>query len=954
MRNKEKISQLSKFANNLIFQAIIEFSLEFPTANPSLSLLLLDMFENIEYPKKIFFEISKNIECKSLLQFCRTFSVLNDDDLQIIDYIQSDKFFFQGPVFGKKSKDIIMENARKEKKEKKTAIIEELKMEKARNIQTIYDLNQELSLLKQKIESIEINKIILPPEIPEINKNKVCIELAHQYPILYCMINKFLKRPTSEEYYKFCSLIHLLNSKAYKKMCDFLPLLSISSCYYFLSPIKYSIKDLFLDHECIPNLISKFYQGIISFNEQHKAEKPILVTLGGDAASLKNFTKSKSVALYVFEMLPLMKYYPPCVVHVTQTRNGSSPKYIIDKFQKIRQILNKHNFIVKFQATDGDVSFDQTHRTFFQDKIEPILEKPFSEIIDEINKGEYIPVSDLFHILKCARSRIIQHLLLIDPETCRCVNTALFADAVQLGPVFSDKGKPGAMKDGYALAIFSWYSFVKCLEKGRFDAAFFILPYLLLIEAFRSPLLSNETRQDFLSYAFEIFKMHLKKIRNVGNNSVFKQRYSSKSLGVLFSDEISIIRILNTIVALSIAVKYYPDNLATQRVSTHDIELFFGSMRILSFYDNDYDNAVRVAAEAIIARQFSNDLHSPIKINKRENEAGFTLTNEINSLKNIDFDGLFLANTLSDLMNGKTVNDEILNRVEIMINNYTNLIISSKQYKTIRIPNLMRGTLPSHRYNVINYSLSVIPIPKFESTFDFYLKDKRFKKNVQKLSINEWCMKLCASLHGIDHKTSQSKFKIPFKYNLDDENDVEKLVNYLVNPLLQSKEYAEILKLKNNIDEQKNKKNIIFSFDLYDYAWENIINGKDLSDNSNDHSNPINQTSENNDDLISDTVLQNLNNTKQFKQTISTAENPKEVIKKAAKKAFIATLKKAMKTFIQIFREMSKEEFVSKFGTNLSQNILSSCRPPKNDQVVEDEHLNAINNYILENDDTIE
>ena len=29
--------------------------------------------------------------------------------------------------------------------------------------------------------------------------------------------------------------------------------------------------------------------------------------------------------------------------------------------------------------------------------------------------------------------------------------------------------------------------------------------------------------------------------------------------------------------------------------------------------------------------------------------------------------------------------------------------------------------------------------------------------------------------------------------------------------------YAEILKLKNNIDEQKNKKNIIFSFDLYSF-----------------------------------------------------------------------------------------------------------------------------------------
>ena len=72
---------------------------------------------------------------------------------------------------------------------------------------------------------------------------------------------------------------------------------------------------------------------------------------------------------------------------------------LIDKFQKIRQILNKHNFIVKFQATDGDVSFDQTHRTFFQDKIEPILEKPFSEIIDEINQTLYAIIF-LAHIFK--------------------------------------------------------------------------------------------------------------------------------------------------------------------------------------------------------------------------------------------------------------------------------------------------------------------------------------------------------------------------------------------------------------------------------------------------------------------------------------------------------------------------------------------------------------------------
>lgn len=76
---------------------------------------------------------------------------------------------------------------------------------------------------------------------------------------------------------------------------------------------------------------------------------------------------------------------------------------------------------------------------------------------------------------------------------------------------------------------------------------------------------------------------------------------------------------------------------------------------------------------------------------------------------------VFLANTLSNLKNVKIVNDD----------NYTNLIVSNKRYKTIRIPNLIGDILPFHRYNVINYSLSVIPIPKFESTFDFLFKRQK-------------------------------------------------------------------------------------------------------------------------------------------------------------------------------------------------------------------------------------
>lgn len=133
---------------------------------------------------------------------------------------------------------------------------------------------------------------------------------------------------------------------------------------------------------------------------------------------------------------------------------------------------------------------------------------------------------------------------------------SLFAAALQLDPVFDDRGLSGVMKDGYVMSIFSWSSFVKVMDKGRFDAAFYIFPYMLLLEVFRLPLLLIKTRLDFLSCSFNVFRNHLLKIREVGHNSMFKQRFTSKFLGVLFGDEIFLIRILSTIISLVVGLKY--------------------------------------------------------------------------------------------------------------------------------------------------------------------------------------------------------------------------------------------------------------------------------------------------------------------------------------------------------------------------------------------------------------
>ena len=58
----------------------------------------------------------------------------------------------------------------------------------------------------------------------------------------------------------------------------------------------------------------------------------------------------------------------------------------------------------------------------------------------------------------------------------------------------------------------------------------------------------------------------------------------------------------------------------------------------------------------------------------------------------------------------------------------SNLIKENVQYQTVRILHIMKGLLPSHRYILINYHLSVLPIPKVESTFDFIDKIQNLRR----------------------------------------------------------------------------------------------------------------------------------------------------------------------------------------------------------------------------------
>lgn len=134
-------------------------------------------------------------------------------------------------------------------------------------------------------------------------------------------------------------------------------------------------------------------------------------------------------------------------------------------------------------STDGDVAFDFRYKNSLS-QIEELLFSDSNSFRDKIMiiKGiAHIPVGDPLHILINGRSHILNHLLLVDPQSLKIVNIELFQKVTEIKNAINDKTSIGAMKDSYAFEIFSWDTFNKLISNSCFDSAFYILPFTFLI-----------------------------------------------------------------------------------------------------------------------------------------------------------------------------------------------------------------------------------------------------------------------------------------------------------------------------------------------------------------------------------------------------------------------------------------------------------------------------------------
>ena len=376
-------------------------------------------------------------------------------------------------------------------------------------------------------------------------------------------------------------------------MRNYIPLPHETTIRKYIYPDIIKFITYLFDSNCINNVLDEFI-----------SNEPMNATLVVDAASFKAVTGEKILekfphlksiipdhiynSIFVFYLEPINLNKKPFPVHVDLKENGFASDLTLQCIKEIISKLESKKIIIDFICTDGDHKYDDLHENFF-DIIFHLHKANFSfiEIVALLSetKMNNFPLSDLLHLLKNLRSALIFYGVEIDNAKSACVlpeNLNLYF----LGKAISDKTSHGKMKDNYPFMIFSSSTIEKAIQNNDWNFVFYALPFNLIINAVRNPYLSFELRKYNLETAFYFMINYLYQM----NDSI------SPPLS-----RIGIIRMINTIIGITIALEKY-DFVHLGHLSSHPVENYFGALRIACNYDHSLANIFRGIGKSIFIR----------------------------------------------------------------------------------------------------------------------------------------------------------------------------------------------------------------------------------------------------------------------------------------------------------------------------------------------------------------
>lgn len=293
---------------------------------------------------------------------------------------------------------------------------------------------------------------------------------------------------------------------------------------------------------------------------------------------------------FIFQLIPLKSGLSPFVIHLMPAKHGSCTQEVKTRITKIADICSVYNVQIRFFSVDGDNGYNEMFKNFFQEHIQNLVTRhyDFFSIVETVaiacaEKSIYIPVTDLLHFVKNARSRFIDHRIIVSTDNqASYTNYDDVIKILDLGLPITDTSQLGRMRDHYPIELFRFINVSKLLEANHIFDAFYFFTNSLLLSIIRAPFYELSFRVRLLEITWHIFHHIYLQLTNLDvSRSGFslRKRYHQGTEFVTYSEELTIIRILCSIIGYGVAFTSYSDDLRTDALGTHPLENRIGQSR---------------------------------------------------------------------------------------------------------------------------------------------------------------------------------------------------------------------------------------------------------------------------------------------------------------------------------------------------------------------------------------
>lgn len=336
---------------------------------------------------------------------------------------------------------------------------------------------------------------------------------------------------------------------------------------------------------------------------------------------------------FIFVLIPLNNDIPCLTLHLAPATSGSANGKIIQTLKSLIELCSLYNIDVAYISADGDGAWNAKFHDMFtvMDSIKYTEIDSFS--LDVYNKCREenvpLPVTDLLHYLKGARSRYIDKNIVITSHDLSVTTNSEEANKIlELNMVLSDKSQIGRMRDFYAVELFQISNVRILLEKEHYADAFYYLPHAILLLVIRVPFFTFNFRMRLLSVAYLLFNEVYLDITRETPKDVEKvpQRRSKDSDIVTWGEPVTLKRILCTITAFASAFLLHRSNMRTDALGTHIVEGKIGQSRRTQ--DNRWQRILSSFAQGALRSLFQEKEGISIAVPGRLKTAGCRIHND--------------------------------------------------------------------------------------------------------------------------------------------------------------------------------------------------------------------------------------------------------------------------------------------------------------------------------------